>query len=57
METPAAEKKDKMEGTVFSDLGKKPSETRGKSTAVPARDSDATSVSEALRAKGSQQRP
>lgn len=33
METPAAraaEKKDKMEGNLFSDLGKKPSETRGK---------------------------
>lgn len=33
METPAAraaEKKDKMEANVFSDLGKKPSETRGK---------------------------
>lgn len=33
METPSAqapEKKDKMEGNVFSDLGKKPSETRGK---------------------------
>lgn len=25
-----AEKKDKMEGNVFSDLGKKPPETRGK---------------------------
>lgn len=33
METPAAraaEKKDKMDGNVFSDLGKKPSESRGK---------------------------